>query len=239
MVDEAAVSPLSQEPWRPPIPPRSAAQGNQTAKYDPERRPIRVTLSGAAAGDYTARFAYDGDGSRRKRLDTGGTVHYLGDYEVNLPNTGAPRQVTKYYKAFGRLVGFRRDGTIHWVGTDHLDSTVRVTDASFTALDSQRYRAYGAQRDPGTSLKTDKRFTGQTEDASIGLHWYASRAYDPTLGRFGCPDSVIPDPRRPQDLNRYAYVRGNPLRYADPTGHRATDGYEDSPLDRTNRRQQR
>lgn len=33
------------------------------------------------------------------------------------------------------------------------------------------------------------------------------------------PDSIIPDPTNPQDLNRYAYVRNNPYRYIDSNGH--------------------
>jgi hypothetical protein len=32
----------------------------------------------------------------------------------------------------------------------------------------------------------------------------------------------VPNPGNPQDLNRYAYVRNNPLKYIDPTGH---EGY--------------
>jgi len=30
---------------------------------------------------------------------------------------------------------------------------------------------------------------------------------------------VVPSPGNPQDLNRYAYTRNNPLRYTDPSGH--------------------
>jgi hypothetical protein len=29
----------------------------------------------------------------------------------------------------------------------------------------------------------------------------------------------VPDPANPQDLNRYSYVRNNPLKYTDPSGH--------------------
>ncbi|MCL4275403.1 MAG: hypothetical protein KJZ77_16140 [Anaerolineales bacterium] len=33
------------------------------------------------------------------------------------------------------------------------------------------------------------------------------------------PDSIVPDPHNPLDWNRYSYVRYNPLKYTDPTGH--------------------
>ncbi len=64
---------------------------------------------------------------------------------------------------------------LHWVGTDHLGSTLRVTDASFAPVDGLRYTAFGTSRDPGNALGTDHRFTGQVEDASVGLSWNASR----------------------------------------------------------------
>jgi YD repeat-containing protein len=77
---------------------RNATQRNQAIKYDPERRPVRVTLAGRA--DPVARFAYDGSSGRRERLDASGTIHYLGVYERNVGN-GAPAQdaATKYYHA--------------------------------------------------------------------------------------------------------------------------------------------
>ena len=38
-----------------------------------------------------------------------------------------------------------------------------------------RYKPYGEDRDTGSSLNTDRKFTGQTEDETAGLYWYASR----------------------------------------------------------------
>ena len=120
-----------------------------------------------------------------------------------------------------RPVAFRRGGTLHWVGADHLGGTVRVLNDSFTALDGMRYKPYGEDRDAGTALVTDRKFTGQTEDEAAGLYWYASRAYDPAIGRFVSPDPIVPDHFNPQTLNRYSYVYNNPLKYTDPSGNSA------------------
>ena len=44
------------------------------------------------------------------------------------------------------------------------------------------------------------------------------RVYDPRLGRFLSPDPLVATPNDLQSLNRYAYVRNNPLSLVDPTG---------------------
>ena len=196
------------------------ARGTQTIKYDPEQRPIRIQ-----DGNAISRAAYDGDGVRRKRDDSNGTVHYLGGYERKLADTHNSEVVTKYYSAslgaMSRPVAFRRGGTLHWVGADHLGGTIRVLDSSFTALDGMRYKPYGEDRDTGSALVTDRKFTGQTEDEAAGLYWYASRAYDTEIGRFVSPDPIVPAPGNPQSLNRYSYVYNNPLKFVDPSGNSA------------------
>ncbi len=70
-------------------------------------------------------------------------------------------------------------------------------------------------------------FTGQEDDDDLGLYNYGARLYDPALGRFISPDSIVPDPTDLQSLNRYSYVRNNPLFYIDPTGHCGAPGEED------------
>ena len=195
------------------------AKGTQTVKYDPEQQSIRIQ-----DGTSVHRATYDGDGVRRKRDDSNGTVHYLGSYERKLAGgSNSPETITKYYSAslgaMSRPMAFRRSGTLHWLSSDHLGGTIRVLDSSFTALDGMRYKPYGEDRDTGSSLNTDRKFTGQTEDEAAGLYWYASRAYDPAIGRFVMPDPIVPVPGNPQALNRYSYVYNNPLRYTDPSGH--------------------
>jgi RHS repeat-associated protein len=70
---------------------------------------------------------------------------------------------------------------------------------------------------------TSKGFTGQEAIASLCLVNLNARLYDPTLGRFLSPDSIVPDPTDAQSYNRYAYVNNRPLSLTDPTGHQAGD----------------
>jgi hypothetical protein len=46
-----------------------------------------------------------------------------------------------------------------------------------------------------------------------------ARHYDPELGRWLSADTLVPEPTNPQSLNRHSWVLGNPLGYADPSGH--------------------
>ena len=45
-----------------------------------------------------------------------------------------------------------------------------------------------------------------------------ARFYSAALGRFLSADPLVVAPGDPQMLDRYAYVRNNPLRYVDPSG---------------------
>jgi len=52
-----------------------------------------------------------------------------------------------------------------------------------------------------------------------GLMDYRARMYDPLLGRFIQPDTIVPNPADPQSWNRYSYVQNGPLVFTDPNGH--------------------
>jgi RHS repeat-associated protein len=68
------------------------------------------------------------------------------------------------------------------------------------------------------TIPAGKEFTGQRLDSGTGLYCYGARYYDPEIGRFISPDTIVPDFANPQSLNRYTYVLNNPLKYIDPTG---------------------
>jgi RHS repeat-associated protein len=82
------------------------------------------------------------------------------------------------------------------------------------------YLPYGGLRlGNASTLPTDYTFTGQRDEAGLGLMHYGARFYSPRLGRFVSADVLVPHPGDPQSWNRYSYVLNNPLIYVDPTGH--------------------
>ncbi len=151
------------------------------------------------------------------------TGAYVGDYfEWN----GSPQTMTKYYYAGGQRVAVRNsngtgtNGLAYLLG-DHLGSTNLTADPlDGDKLSELRYKAWGETRYSLTSAVTDRRYTGQIEESSLGLYFFNARWYDAALGRWAQPDSIVPlGSQGVQAWDRYAFVNNNPLRYNDPTGH--------------------
>ena len=160
-----------------------------------------------------AAFRYDAEGNRTVREVNGvRTVVVDEGYEVR---DGVVRKV---YRLGGEAVAVREGGALYAVVGDHL-SSVTVLAQGGSPVGVTRYLPYGAIRLESGPFPTDRRFTGQRWEPSLGLYDYRARFYDPTLGRFLQPDPLVPEPGNPQALNRYAYVYHNPLRYLDDEGH--------------------
>jgi RHS repeat-associated protein len=90
----------------------------------------------------------------------------------------------------------------------------KVLSKNFPDSFLQRFRPirYG-------DVDVNHKFTGQEIDNETGLYYYNARYYDPQLCRFITADTLVVHGYDPQDLNRYAYARNNPLKYTDPSGH--------------------
>ncbi len=174
----------------------------------------RLNLSLNPVDTPLASFTYDADGRRVRATVAGVTTVYPFDhYEV------AGTTVRKYYSLGGQRVAVRTDGALNYLLGDHLGSTSVSTDAAGAPSGELRYLPFGGTRYAAGVTPTSFRFTGQREDATLGLYFFNARYYDPWLGRFIQADGLVPNPGDPQSLNRYAYALNNPLRYTDPTGH--------------------
>ena len=82
------------------------------------------------------------------------------------------------------------------------------------------YYPYGDTRleENSVDYENDYKFTGKEKDKETGLYYYESRYYDSSLARFASVDPWSGDLSDPQSLNKYSYVRNNPVKYVDPSG---------------------
>jgi len=93
-----------------------------------------------------------------------------------------------------------------------------MTDENGDQTGMLEYTPYGTTASHTGTSDPKHKFTGQEEDDSTGLYYYGARYYDAQLGRFITADPTIQHPTDPQDFNRYAYARNNPIVFTDPTG---------------------
>lgn len=166
--------------------------------------------------DVTTNFVYDGDGGRVKQITVAGTTTFLGQNFEKAPDG----KTTKYiFAGSQRIVAKDSTGDLRFYHGDHLGSSNTITNATGQLVELTEHSPYGAiSRHEGTA-NVPQKFTGQRQDAANGLVLFPARAYDPELGRFLQADPFVQDPGDPQTLNRYSYVRNNPINLVDPTGY--------------------
>jgi RHS repeat-associated protein len=90
-----------------------------------------------------------------------------------------------------------------------------------TGEEESDFYPYGGEMKLCDNVPQHYKFTGKERDTESGLDNFGARFDASSLGRFMSVDPVIVTPNRitdPQQFNRYAYVRNNPMRFVDPTG---------------------
>ena len=151
----------------------------------------------------TIDYAFDQGGNvlyQQEGSDYTENVYVLGKHFARVDgNLDNPGQITKYFYE-----------------TDHLGSTVAVTDANGNKVWDTEYTPFGDRAVITGSLAGAIDFTGKDLDEDTGLYYYNARyAYDQELGRFMSEDAIA-DPKNP---NLYTYCANNPLTNVDPSGN--------------------
>jgi RHS repeat-associated protein len=207
------------------------ANGNLTALHDPGGRDPMIdpggrdlTIDWSISGmpqrivshpsDTTSTIGYDDVEQRVVKHDDQGATYYLGRYLEQDPHGG----LVKYYWAGDQLIA-RRDasGSLTDYHQDRLGSTKLLTNAKGSVIERDDYDPYGKPLTP--PAHDEHLWQGQRHDHDSGLTYMNARYYDPELGRFASPDSIIPDPYHPQSLDHYAYTDNDPANNTDPSGH--------------------
>lgn len=186
--------------------------------YDAEHNRVRETLSlNGAAQRQTTYFNPPFGSGLLFELETGSTgttkKYYLnvGGQTIGVvskPSSGSP--TTRYWHK------------------DALGSVVAVTDENGQVVERLAYEPFGKRRlatmktDPSgltAASSTRKGFTAHEMVDDIGLVNMNARMYDPALGRFMSPDTLVDAEDSPQAYNRYSYLSNSPLNGTDPSGH--------------------
>lgn len=103
--------------------------------------------------------------------------------------------------------------------TDYVDFVKIVLNKEGEVESRTEYYPYGeiwVQEGKKSHLP---KYNSQELDKETGYYFYNARHYDPEIARFVTADTVIPYESNTQSWNRLSYVRNNPIRYKDPTGH--------------------
>ena len=191
---------------------RTLANATQTFTYDSQNRLIRLE------GHQIEAYRYDDNETRiTKRIDNEVTYYVSRDYEERWRD-GERIEVTKHYRAGEQKVAIRDQDGLKYLYPDHLGSSTRMANAVGDQVKAIWHLPFGGDAKETGSAVARYRFTGKEKDDS-GLYYYGARYYDDQLGRFLAADSVLPNAYDPQQLNRFAYTRNNPVKLVDPDGH--------------------
>jgi RHS repeat-associated protein len=181
----------------------------------------QAVTSGGDGVTYT--YLYSGDGEMIAETIGLTTTIYIGNIYEKKDQGGTITEKKLYYAGSLRVAVSTKVGAGSWevnfLLSDHLGSTSLMVDASGERVSEMRYSPWGGTRYTLGSQVTNYQFTGQRNESGIGLYFFQARFYDASLGRFVSPDTLIPDPMNVLDRDRYQYVRSNPLKYTDPSGH--------------------
>lgn len=217
------------------------ALGNRSV-FDIENHQTEYYYSTNTGSTPDAKYYYDGDGKRTKKIVGTETTIFVNDASGNLAAeytlgvTANPNPQTNY------------------ITTDTLGSTRVVTNGTGQVVARHDYLPFGDDiyglggRTSAQGFSqpdaTRPRFTGYENDAESGLDFAEARYYHHSLGRFTSVDplNIILGRQAgggsqkaenqfrfyliiPQKWNKYIYCTNNPLRYVDPDGYDPTVVY--------------
>lgn len=175
-------------------------------------------------------FQYDSTGARIKRSRQTESYEYLVSggrlLALSISTPGPSGVLTFRYSPSGSPIGFRFGGAEYFYLADAFGVIHGIADANGVKGVSYAYDPWGK---PSISWSSGGSwqdiaamnpflFKGYIYDEELGWYYLQSRYYDPSLGRFLSPDSLMPEIGSAEDVNLYAYCRNDPVMYEDPTG---------------------
>lgn len=156
------------------------------------------------------------------------TYYYIGDQMVEEYADGRPVVSYLYGNDIDEALQMTKGSAVYYYHTNHLGSTMALSDADGAIVERVDYDAYGqptffdvdgnalAQSSIGNAIL----FTGREYDAESGTYYYRARSMHPNVGRFMQKDPLI----YIDGLNDILYVYNNPSKFIDAFGFSSNMG---------------
>jgi RHS repeat-associated protein len=188
--------------------------GVHSFTYDAENRVVSVD------GGSTASYSYDHQNRRIKRTVGSTTTHYVwqGGQVIAEHNGSSGAVITEYIFAGGRMIAREGGGRTFFL-YDRLSVRATITDGQGNIQGRQSHLPFGEEL-VGTGTTDKHRFTSYERDSETGTDYAVNRQHAQSVGRFSRPDPYDGSYNfgDPQSLNRYTYVRNDPVNEVDPLG---------------------
>jgi len=175
----------------------------------------RNRLTSISRPSVSASFIYDALGRRISKTINGATTDYLYDGNDIVAEIQGGVVAATYLRGLNIDEPFIRQSSSgnEFYHTDALGSVLALTNDAGAVQTTYRYDPFGNTTVTGTSTNPFQ-YTGRENDGT-GVYYYRARYYSPTMQRFISEDPIG---FYGGDVNFYAYVGNNPLRWRDPLG---------------------
>ena len=200
-------------------------------------------------------FEYNADGIRTKKeyADIAGEVpvytdvytvdgsKILSEQRTDEETGNVIRTIYYVYDANGLPVGMKYNGVQYWYQKNMQGDVVRILNSYGRVVAIYTYDAWGKNLQitdkDGNDVSGNPnhianinpfRYRGYYYDTETGWYYLNARYYDPNVGRFLSPDTILGANGGLQGYNLFAYCNNNPVMFADPTGyalHRANTAF--------------
>ncbi|WP_164689585.1 RHS repeat-associated core domain-containing protein [Herpetosiphon llansteffanensis] len=182
----------------------TTTQSIQRYRYDQhQRRTLFEQWSGTGVLLSSEHTLYDGD-----------SWNVLAQFTANQPT----QWFVLHPQGLGHLA-VERNSTTMFAHLEGLGSYIGYSDAAGkpNATLPTRYSDWGQLESGANNLASSYGYTGHRQESS-GLIYARNRYYDPQNATWLSADSFPADQNMPGSLNRYSYVRNNPISRTDPLG---------------------
>ncbi len=178
----------------------------------------RLTAAGLAI------YSYDAENNRiavkQNNTETSFVVNPNTSLSQVLVQTEPDGKQTHYVYGLG-LIGQEDENGYRSYHYDLRGSTVALSNQSGIITDTFQYGTYGELLDHTGTTATPFLYNGRDGVMTDlnGLYYMRARYYNPDIRRFVNQDILLGDISKPQSLNRYVYVNGQPVNSIDPFGY--------------------